>query len=315
MRALVKDLTNRNLGKRLHKCRICGAEGMFDSYLVREMLQGSREEFEYFTCLECNCLQIAEIPADLGQYYGKDYHSYAQEELPDFHYKEPVERTDRILDVGCGSGTWLFGKALSGYGNLFGCDPFLDRDLHYGDRVHIRKCSIHEITEDASFDEIRMGDAFEHMTDPLETLQSVARLLKPGAVLVMDIPVFPNIAFDMFGAHWFQIDAPRHIFLHSRKSLQYLEKMSGLKIIKMEYNADYLQILSSYFYSMGVPFYEQTSEMIFRCFTEEDIRSMAKTTLNCNQTGYSDHARVYWTHQGVDGSMLKKAYEYAIANE
>lgn len=311
MRELVKDTKNRNLGKQQHKCRLCGAEGMFDSYLVREMMQDNHEEFEYFVCSACNCLQIAEIPPDLGRYYGKDYYSFAQEEFPDFRYKAPVEHKDRILDVGCGSGIWLFRKALSGYGNLQGCDPFLERDLHYGNRVHIRRCSIHEITEDASFDEIRMKDAFEHVTDPVETLQSVARLLKPEAVFAMDIPVFPNIAFDMFGAHWFQIDAPRHIFLYSRESLEYLEKMSGLRMIKMEYDADYSQIVRSFFYSMGVPFYEQDSAMISRYFTEEDKRSMMKATWNSNQAGCSDHAKVYWMRQDADESLWERAYEYA----
>ena len=43
-----KDQTNRNLGLKKHKCRICGEEGMFQSYLVREMLKGTRDEFEYF---------------------------------------------------------------------------------------------------------------------------------------------------------------------------------------------------------------------------------------------------------------------------
>ena len=40
-----KDTINRNLGLKMHKCRVCGAEGMFQSYIVREMLQGTRDEF------------------------------------------------------------------------------------------------------------------------------------------------------------------------------------------------------------------------------------------------------------------------------
>lgn len=311
MRELIKDTTERKLGQRRHKCRLCKAEGMFDSYLVREMMQDTKEEFEYFVCGECECLQIAEIPSDLGKYYGKDYYSFVQEEYPDMKYETPIKREDKILDVGCGSGVWLFRKALAGWGNLYGCDPFLERDMHYGDRVRIKKCSIHEIEGDASYDEIRMGDVFEHMSDPLEALQSASRLLKPGAVLVMDIPVFPNIAFDMFGAHWFQIDAPRHLFLHSKKSLAYLEEQSGLKIINMEYNSDYSQIFRSFFYSMGVPFYGLTQEMFAQYFDEEAKQSMMKTTWQCNQAGYSDHAKVYWMHQDVEDSVREDVMKYA----
>lgn len=312
MKDLVKDTTERELGQKVHKCRLCGAEGMFDSYLVREMVQNTGEEFEYFVCGECSCLQIAEIPPDLGKYYGKDYYSFAQEEFPDIKYKEPVKNNDNILDVGCGSGIWLFRKALAGWGNLHGCDPFLERDMHYGDRVHIRKCSIHEIEGEASYDEVRMGDVFEHMTDPIDALQSASRLLKPEGVLVMDIPVFPNIAFDLFHAHWFQIDAPRHIFLHSKKSLEYLERNSGLKIVKVEYDSDYSQIFRSFFYSMGVPFYELTPEMFLQYFDEEAKQDMMKATRQCNLGEYGDHAKIYWMHHDVAGQHMNSAIEDRI---
>jgi len=288
---------------------------MFDAYLVKEMMQDSHEEFEYFVCAECNCLQIAEIPSDLGRYYGKNYYSFAQEEYPDFQYEMPVVRQDKILDVGCGSGTWLFRKALSGYGNLYGCDPFLEKDLQYGDRVHIKNCTIHEIKGDGSFDGIRICDAFEHMADPVEVLVSAARLLKPGAVLAMDIPVFPNAAFEMFGSYWFQIDAPRHIFLHSKESLNYIEKRSGMKVVKMEYDADYSWVFRSFLYSMGVPFYEQTKEMVSQYFTEEDICGMIKATNNFNRIGYSDHAKVYWMHQDADENAQMTACQYVRGNE
>ncbi|MCM1099937.1 MAG: class I SAM-dependent methyltransferase [Clostridium sp.] len=315
MRKLVKDTTERNLGKRHHTCRLCKAEGMFDSYLVREMMQDTGEEFEYFVCGECECLQIAEIPEDLGKYYGKDYYSFAQEEYPGIQYDTPVKREDKILDVGCGSGVWLLQKSLIGWGNLHGCDPFLERDMHYGDRVRITKCSIHEMEGAASYDEVRMRDVFEHMTDPVEALRSASKLLKPGAVLVMDIPVFPNVAFDMFGPHWFQIDAPRHIFLHSKKSLAYLEEQSGLKIIKMEYDSDYSQIFRSFFYSMGVPFYELTEEMLNMYFNEEAKQSMMQATRHCNNTECGDHAKIYWVYGDAEESAWDDIIKYAKENE
>lgn len=321
MTELVKDTTERKLGQKSHKCKLCKAEGMFESYLVREMMQNTGEEFEYFVCGECNCLQIAKTPSDLGKYYGRDYYSFAQEEYPNIKYETPIKTKDKILDVGCGSGVWLFRKALAGWGNLHGCDPFLERDLHYGDRVHIKKCTIHEMEGEASYDEIRMGDVFEHMADPVEALQSAARLLKPEAVLAMDIPIFPNVAFEMFGAHWFQIDAPRHLFLHSRKSLEYLEEQSGLKIIKIEYDSDLSQIYRSFFNSFGVPFFEVTPELFFQYFDEETKQDMMNTTWQCNQAEYGDHAKIYWMHKDAaervqhTSGMLEDIMKYVQETE
>ena len=37
------------------------------------MMYGSRESFEYFQCCGCKCLQIRNIPKDLGKYYPESY--------------------------------------------------------------------------------------------------------------------------------------------------------------------------------------------------------------------------------------------------
>ena len=193
MVALKKDETNRVLGRKHQVCRICGTEGNFDTYLVREMMQGTREEFLYFVCDRCQCLQIAEIPENLGDYYGKDYYSFQVEEDSDIEFSSAVLYSRKVLDVGCGGGKWLIQKAKEGWGNLYGCDPFLEQDRQYGQRVMIRNCSIHEMEGDETFDIIHMSDSFEHMTDPLEVLKSVWRLLKPDGILYMSIPTLSLI--------------------------------------------------------------------------------------------------------------------------
>ncbi len=58
-----------------HTCRICCAVGNHPTFVGREMMFGTREEFEYFQCNSCGCLQIAGIPHDLGQFYPTSYYS------------------------------------------------------------------------------------------------------------------------------------------------------------------------------------------------------------------------------------------------
>ena len=50
-------------------CRICGNTQNNRRFPAKEMMFGSREEFEYVECGTCGTVQIAEIPADLGKYY------------------------------------------------------------------------------------------------------------------------------------------------------------------------------------------------------------------------------------------------------
>lgn len=294
MAELEKDMTNRELGKQLHTCRICGETGEFDTYLAREMMQGSKEEFVYFVCEHCQCLQIAEVPENIGDYYGSGYYSFQVPESPNVEFDTPITHMMKVLDVGCGAGAWLVKKAFDGWGNLYGCDPFLEHDRHYGSRVSIRNCSIHEVEGDGTFDVIRMSDSFEHMTDPLEVLKSARRLLKPGGTLYMTIPTYPNVAFEHFGPHWYQLDAPRHIFLHSRQSLEWLSKESGLAISGVRYNSNNNQIIRSYFYQHGISYFEQTPELVRTCFNNEDINSLQAQSESWNEEERGDHMKVYW---------------------
>ena len=57
-------------------CRVCGARNRNKTYRAKEMMYGSREEFDYFICDSCKCMQIAHIPEDMGKYYPNMYYSF-----------------------------------------------------------------------------------------------------------------------------------------------------------------------------------------------------------------------------------------------
>ena len=53
-------------------CRICGKENEGPTYKVREMQLGTEEEFEYFQCSNCECLQIKDFPPSIDKFYPKN---------------------------------------------------------------------------------------------------------------------------------------------------------------------------------------------------------------------------------------------------
>ena len=57
------------------QCRICNNSNDNQVYLVKEMMFGFPDEFVYFKCSNCGCLQISEEPADISKYYPTDYYS------------------------------------------------------------------------------------------------------------------------------------------------------------------------------------------------------------------------------------------------
>ena len=47
-------------------CKVCGNSEDNKSFQIREMMFGYRDEFTYFECSKCGCIEIAKIPQKLG---------------------------------------------------------------------------------------------------------------------------------------------------------------------------------------------------------------------------------------------------------
>jgi hypothetical protein len=58
------------------KCKICGNSEDNKVYKIIEMLFLIRDEFEYFQCSQCDCLQISDFPTNMEKYYPDNYYSF-----------------------------------------------------------------------------------------------------------------------------------------------------------------------------------------------------------------------------------------------
>ena len=65
-------------------------------YPVKEMVLGTREQFNYVKCEPCSCVQLAEIPKNISDYYPPEYHSLgtieASSNFSDFKRKLIIKR-------------------------------------------------------------------------------------------------------------------------------------------------------------------------------------------------------------------------------
>lgn len=118
----------------------------------------------------------------------------------------------RLLDVGCGSGVYLARLRALGW-SVSGVEPDAEACRHARSVLGL---DVHCGTLDdapwppASFDVVTLWHTFEHTMRPARTLAAAQALLKPGGLLMMEMPNWSSAQRRIFGTNWFHLDLPRH---------------------------------------------------------------------------------------------------------
>jgi SAM-dependent methyltransferase len=159
--------------------------------------------------------------------------------------------------VGCGNGQkFLIPLYRAGFKNVAGCDPYLEEEDTDSGRPVIYKKDIFGM--DGDWDVITFNHSFEHLENPMETLQKANRILKPGGYCIIRIPTASSYAWQRYGTSWFQLDAPRHYFLHSAESIRYLVDKTNFELIKTIFDSTHHQFTISERYKKGKTLRERT---------------------------------------------------------
>jgi 2-polyprenyl-3-methyl-5-hydroxy-6-metoxy-1,4-benzoquinol methylase len=298
------------------KCQVCSNDKENQTYEAQERMFRSGDNFRYFQCSECMCLQIEEFPPNMAKYYPDNYYSYntlnRDNKIENFllglrnkyavfgrgfigkliSYKYPnqaleslkllqIKNSTTILDVGCGSGTLLYRLRELGLTNLLGIDPFNEKDIQYKNGLIIEKRDIYNV--EGKWDIVMFHHSFEHIHEPENVLRTVASLLAPEGHCIVRIPTSSSYAWNHYGVNWVQLDAPRHLFLHSVKSMNILSERAGLDLWKVVYDSTSYQFSGSETYAREEP----------PIFSKKEISAFSKRAKELNETKQGDQAVFY----------------------
>jgi SAM-dependent methyltransferase len=161
----------------------------------------------------------------------------------------------RVLDVGCGRGHFLVELANLGFRRLTGADPYLPADLSPAPGVRILAAPLSALAG-RRFDIIFLHHSLEHIADQRGTLEAVARALDPKGVAVVRVPVAGTRPWRTYGTDWAELDAPRHLVIHTERSLRRLAGECGFRVDRVEYDADPFAYWGSELYRSGVSLYD-----------------------------------------------------------
>jgi 2-polyprenyl-3-methyl-5-hydroxy-6-metoxy-1,4-benzoquinol methylase len=145
----------------------------------------------------------------------------------------PFKEKGRVLDIGCGSGEMIGWMKEYGW-ELYGVD-IARKACNVAEEQGLKTfCgNLHEAKYPASyFDSIILNHSLEHMYNPLSLLQECGRILKNEGLLIVSVPNFGCLESQFFGASWFQIDVPRHLYHFTRDTLNKTLHVAGFQVDK-----------------------------------------------------------------------------------
>lgn len=206
-------------------------------------------------------LQPRPDPDELAQFYQADYPAWALQIQSDGQAVNPEQESVtrrfrqvasqrlglldrflarpwpglRVLDVGCGNGAFLMelvrrheaeawgmdisGDSLTGLARL---EPRLR--LVTGDLTGAR-------LPEAYFDVVTLWHVLEHDGDPVGSLRRALQWLRPGGLLLAEVPNAAGMIAQLCGRYWLGWDLPRHLVHFSAASLRRAASQAGWPIV------------------------------------------------------------------------------------
>lgn len=290
---------------------------------MREMAFGTREKFNYFQCANCKCLQISEFPSDINRHYPKNYYSFnatTDQPVTTFtqklrhkliEYRDMYAITGKgfagrilntikpsielqtlrpylitpstsFLDIGCGNGALLSKLQSYGFIKLLGIDPYIEKTIHYQGGLDILKDTADHAP--GKWDVVMLHHALEHMPDQVAALRTVAEKLSPEGLCLIRIPTVSSYAWEHYRDNWVHLDAPRHFFLHSHKSLELVAKQAGLTIESIISDTSEFSFYGSESYIRNIPSFEFDTTS----FSKAGMRAFRKQANQLNKESKGD---------------------------
>jgi SAM-dependent methyltransferase len=238
-------------------CNVCGSDEVIPLAVGEDFeYRTSPDSFLAVKCRGCGLVYLNPRPAmtELDRIYPPDYHAFDfSADRYGFVYKvrqrleakrilkacKGLPDNARILDVGCGDGFHLdllqkFGKSSWRLEGIDMSDRAVEMGKLRGLEIHqgtVQSMAIPEGTYDLAF----MIATIEHVDQPLEVLQAVGKMLKPGGRVVMVTDNTDTLDFKWFqGRHWGGYHFPRHWNLFSPLTIRRLAQEAQLEVVELK---------------------------------------------------------------------------------
>lgn len=208
----------------------------------------------FFECLECGLIWLDKDkwPSDMSNHYSSVYYdeSYrGRDNLNEaFGYRfrmldKYMPNPGKILEIGAASGDFLSMLKNRGY-EVYGVELSKRASVRAKENYGIDLfCGILNDAHFVSgfFDYVVMYHVLEHIPNPKEILREIHRILKPGGILLIEIPDPKSFDAKMSRRLLLSIlDCPHHIYAFPQKFLKNIAVQYGFSILFSENSFSFL---------------------------------------------------------------------------
>ncbi len=210
------------------------------------------DAFRIEQCRQCNLAQTvpAPSPSELDHYYPRGYHSTTRryrggmDRVLSLVHRARIRAVERlnggtgsVLDIGCGPGVLLNQMRARGW-TVRGTERSPTAAQQARDVFHldVRAQEVDDlVAEGATFDAVVLWHVAEHLHTPLATIRGIARLLRPGGILLIAVPNFGSPEARFGRDRWFHLDVPRHLVHFTPATLGAMLAEAGFETAKVTY--------------------------------------------------------------------------------
>lgn len=234
------------------KCPVCDSD--------QRVLIEKHDDYQIHRCASCELIYADPMKAGDVDYY-QDQRFYKLKRILTEKNIQPSLRTkwefgrflkfnpgknQKLLDIGCGEGQFLFHvKKKLGY-DVHGVEPdelsvAVAKDYFNIDTIYVGDFdSFYAESQSAEFDLVTFYELIEHMEDPKGFLEKVKNLVKPGGYIALSTPNAARITARLGLKEKFDYP-PHHLTRWYPESLARLVENQGFEIIRHEFSPQVLR--------------------------------------------------------------------------
>ena len=250
-------------------CPVCGAAQLRPVFLVKDYTV-SGELFPVAECAACTLRFTQDVPEQdaIGAYYKSESyisHTNTSKGLVSKLYqmvrtrtmkqkaalvqKYAGRKTGSLLDLGCGTGTFLHTMQQEGW-KVVGLEPDADARQMAKQLYNLDVTPSHELYQQPEnyYEAITLWHVLEHVHELQLYIAQFKKILKEDGVLLIAVPNYTSKDAQIYQQYWAAYDVPRHLYHFSPKAMETLMKIHGLRIVRylpMWFDSFYVGMLSS----------------------------------------------------------------------